>query len=254
MLKGIATRLVNDSMCLSVDWDPHSRKNLAVSHSDGTLSIIELQDSCMDLCETSDNVHGFEAWTIAYDGWKPNIIYSGADDCHFCCWDLRQGLFHPPVFRDKKTHQMGVCSIQTSPHEENILVTGSYDEHIRVWDMRMLGNPLVDKSLELGGGVWKLKWNPFDKHFIAAACMHNGFAIVKIDESNVETIVEYKKHGSLAYGIDWFKAPPWGLVSKEGHGGKVNGSINNSTPLNEPLLASCSFYDRSLHIWKPNLY
>ena len=107
--------------------------------------------------------------------------------------------------------------------------------------------------------TWKLrfsllKWNPFDKHFIAAACMHNGFAIVKVDESNVETIVEYKKHGSLAYGIDWFKAPSWGLGSKEGHGGKVNGLINNSTSLNEPLLASCSFYDRSLHIWRPNLY
>jgi diphthamide biosynthesis protein 7 len=140
---------------------------------------------------------------------------------------------------------MGVCCIQTSPHEENVLVTGSYDEHIRVWDMRSLGKPLVDRSLGLGGGVWKLKWSPFDKRFIAAACMHNGFYIVKLEGCDIDTVAEYKNHGSLAYGIDWCKAPDRRKWCRE-----AEDSLDDPCSPKESLLASCSFYDRSLHLWQ----
>lgn len=256
------------AMCLSLDWDPHSCKQIAISHSDGSLSVLDVGESQMEICHSS-SAHGFEAWSVAYDSWRSNVIYSGGDDCHFCCWDLRQG-FSQPIFREKKIHQMGVCSIQTNPQWDNVLATGSYDENLRLWDLRMLEKPKLEKALGLGGGVWKLKWNPFDKRLLVAACMHNGFVIVKVQEDNISIDMEYKEHKSLAYGADWFKAPAMSMSTSAADHSVANFNDSTSRSTNEQsiadrslnefamenggyshfLLATCSFYDRSLHIWK----
>lgn len=217
----------------------------------------------MEVSHHTDDAHSFEAWCTTYDSWRPDVLYSGGDDCHFCCWDVRQSLFKP-VFREKKTHQMGVTSIQTNPHQESILASGSYDEKLRIWDTRMAEKPIAEKVLELGGGVWKLKWNPHDKNFLAAACMHNGFMIVKMLGDEPLVAMEYKKHESLAYGVDWFKGaltsigtkPMLDVVEEDltsNFGEQKDLPVEGARRFSA-LLASCSFYDRSLHAWKPDFY
>lgn len=47
------------------------------------------------------------------------------------------------VRRQAKEHGAGVCCIQSSSHREHVLCTGSYDEHIRIWDTRMLTCPTM---------------------------------------------------------------------------------------------------------------
>ena len=92
------------------------------------------------------------------------------------------------------------------------------------------------KELNVGGGVWRVKWCPTNPDLLAAACMHNGFHIV---HGNVKTgdplkaVASYSEHKSLAYGVDWCQQTP---VSE-----------------NQLTLASCSFYDHSLHVWRTNL-
>ena len=70
-----------------------------------------------------------------------------------------------------------------------MLLTGSYDEFLRVWDMRSMMKPVNEKSLNLGGGVWRLKYHPNIPDIVLAACMHNGFAIVKAGAGDA-TIME----------------------------------------------------------------
>jgi diphthamide biosynthesis protein 7 len=72
--------------------------------------------------------------------------------------------------------------------------------------------------------VWRTKFHPNieRKSDILLACMHGGFAVVSLDAGVIVRVFE--GHDSLAYGADWSYAS--------------NG-----------LVATCSFYDHTLHTW-----
>lgn len=46
----------------------------------------------------------------------------------------------------RKSHMAGVCCIASSPRQEHCLLTGSYDEHIRMWDSRKFQCPVAEVS------------------------------------------------------------------------------------------------------------
>ena len=79
---------------------------------------------------------------------------------------------------NSRAHDAGVCCVHSSPHEENVLFTGSYDEMVRVWDTRRLKSPM--STVSAGGGVWRIKSHP-SPHLstvLLCAAMHGGFAVV----------------------------------------------------------------------------
>ncbi len=98
--------------------------------------------------------------------------------------------------------------------------TDSYDEMLRCWDTRNPKRPLY--SAAMGGGVWRIKQKG---NLLALACMNAGFHLVG-DDIDGEKKVSYEEHDSLAYGVDW--------------------KLGSST------IASCSFYDHLLRIWRPD--
>ncbi|XP_031225140.1 diphthine methyltransferase isoform X3 [Mastomys coucha] len=253
--------------------------------------------------------HHFEAWIAAFNYWQTELVYSGGDDCLLRAWDTR--MLGTPVFTSKR-HSMGVCSIQSSPHQEHILATGSYDEHVLLWDTRNIRQPLADVPVQ--GGVWRLRWHPVHHHLLLAACMHNGFKILNCqkaieEKQDITVLISHNMPNSLVYGADWswlfhstkptstwsFDQSDLGVkaadhcslkVAKEqpahshqrtvGHqvegpaGAHSRAELKASLlPLTEDmknssqgfsshglshfdngLLATCSFYDHVLHLWK----
>ncbi|KAG0461593.1 hypothetical protein HPP92_021890 [Vanilla planifolia] len=225
----ICKEKITSSMCLCVDWSPSGR-SLSLGLSDGCVSTVAFRDDRLQISQTWE-AHEHETWATLFNARQPQLLYTGSDDCCFCCWDLRQpaSSASSPAFRNAKSHKMGVCCIAQSHTDPNVLLTGSYDEFLRCWDLRSTATPVLEKSLRLGGGVWRLRHHPCIGGLVLASCMHNGFAIVKIDGGGIRTVETYDRHESLAYGADW---------QRGGQGSS--------------LVASCSFYDRLLRIWKPN--
>lgn len=152
----------------------------------------------------------------------------------------------------------------------------SYDETIRLWDLRMLsaglsmGTPCRSgktphlAEAAVGGGVWRMCWHPNDPSLLAAAVMHGGVRILYCDvltstgatvgaeTAEIEhaglTVVEELRagHESMAYGLSW--AAPFSCLAQ---GEYEHASTSRLTGLTATALASASFYDCSLNIWQP---
>ncbi|WZZ00538.1 hypothetical protein YC2023_072866 [Brassica napus] len=226
-LREVAGEKISSSMCLYLDWD-QSSTSIVVGLSDGSASVVSFTDSNLETVQEWKG-HDFEVWTASFDLNNPSLVYTGSDDCKFSCWDIRDSPGDNRVFQNSKAHTMGVCCVSPSPSDPYSVFTGSYDETLRVWDTRSVSRPVNEVSVSLGGGVWRIKHHPSVRGVVLAACMHNGFAVVKVGGGKGEVMESCSKHESLAYGADWYK----GKDQKRS------------------LVATCSFYDKLLRLWKP---
>ncbi|EFN83159.1 diphthine methyltransferase isoform X2 [Harpegnathos saltator] len=233
----------DEILALSLDWSTgrcisHTcvadNIHIIVSDSRGWISRFTLHKNDLTR-DFSWRAHDFEAWIAAFDYWQTNSFYSGGDDCKFQVFDSRTG---PNPVACNRTHDAGVTSIHSNINAEFTLATGSYDEILRLWDKRNLKRPMSETDLR--GGIWRLKWHPFSRRYLLAACMYGGFKIVDCGNEESPTIVsEYNEHESISYGCDWSYLE------------KQNVSVLN---IRDPdskigaLIGTCSFYDHALKV------
>ena len=210
-----------------------------------------------------------EAWIAALYYWHPKIVLSGGDDGALYGWDLRaRGApdscsDSPPLKIFSRYYDAGVCSIQFDIFREHRVAVGGYFGAVEILDMRALSSA-GDLATAMvtpvnhwaaGGGVWRLKWHPFTEGLLAAACMRGGVRIFR-DPTECDEISNgmydfclANKHGmicqytghpseSLAYGVSWQR----------------NRCLTSGSGASDDVIASCSFYDRMLHLWKCNSY
>lgn len=223
-------QILDKSLAVSIDWKKSANQNQSflITGSNGEIANVVIKESEMKI-EAKFKAHEFECWTATFDKWSDNIFYSGGDDSMFLTWDLR--CCTKPSIRNK-VHNAGVCFVTCNPFKENQVLTGSYDECIRVWDTRNLRRqPLFERNL--GGGVWKVKWHSKKPNIITVPCMYNGLKILGIDKNEVNMLDDNLiKPGPLTYGADW-----------------ENTLGNNDTS----YIASCTFYDKKINLHKVSI-
>lgn len=217
-----------NSIGLAIDFvkEPNQLKILT-SDTSGFLNLTALKDSMR--VENSFKAHDLEAWSILIDRNDTDIVYSGSDDCFLNIWDTRgytkSGKCN--IFNGGVTSiilPQRVDGSWLNSFNQYNLICGSYDEKIYVLDKRNLKKS-VKESKKLNGGVWKMKLDE-ERGLILCACMHTGVHVV--DSESLESRLYYDKHGldNLVYGCDW----------------KKNDFVS--------VVATCSFYNNNLKIWK----
>ena len=186
----------NSILNLSLDWSLDDAF-LLISQSNGSLELFQLEESDEIIpLHSFTNAHSYEAWTVCFDKFESNVFYSGGDDGLFKGWDTRT---HVSTFKNT-SHTAGVTCISSHPDKPYCLLTGSYDESLKLWDTRSMKSPL--SQIELGGGIWRLKWHPYHTDVLAAACMYNGFHVLSCNQ-NTMNVLDSFEHGSISYGADW---------------------------------------------------
>lgn len=257
----------SSTLILSLAWhpSPEKRSTIALSLSDGQVAILDHEDQSPETTLKSVQAHDLEAWTVA---WSPSIpangtsvLYSGGDDSALCKDDADSWPFRSTSSKDvsqdqllssdRKTHGAGVTAIlpieSVAGGDEDVVVTGSYDESIRVLVLpsgRRRSRLLAEKRL--GGGVWRLKRletklmdeDAGVKLRVLASCMHAGARVLEIRRSRegnwaIDVLAKFEEHKSMNYASD---AQP-----------RSNGNGTNVT-----TIVSSSFYDRKLCVWRIN--
>ncbi|WVQ94527.1 hypothetical protein IAU59_001606 [Kwoniella sp. CBS 9459] len=257
------------TLCLSLDFSHRlhqsSPSSIITSLSSGSLAYLTPSEAGY-VVESEWKAHDFEPWITSFDNWDLNTVWSGGDDCKLKRWDIRE-TFRPTFVN--KNFEAGVTTISSSPHTPHLLAVGSYDENLRIFDARSPLEPLT--TIPLGGGIWRTRFHPSieRKGDILNACMHDNFKIVRLatstlsrfDESGSEKGVSieeamngdgweivkvFEAHESLAYGADWSRLP-----QRQG-GVTTSGSIGDGgeNDVEGNLIASCSFYDHAMHLWR----
>lgn len=258
-----------DILVLSLNWAPVSRPSdhttIAVSLSNGNVAIIAFSTNFQSpQLLWQSTVHPLEAWTVTYSPATreglPCFLYSGGDDSALCTRKLdseEATLTYDSVARDSKSHGAGVTAILPLPMVNNmdgdILLTGSYDEYLRVYDT--VNTPRVLAEVKLGGGAWRLKLMSFSELressadsmatysgvsvIVLASCMHAGARVLKVNRDakgqwSIKVLAKFEEHESMNYASD---VQPRSNIAD---GEKSDGFTCVST----------SFYDRKLCVWK----
>lgn len=160
----MASHRISDEtiLVLSLTWHPSTANVIGVTLSNGDVCI------CTSTAEdpwgpnslvTSRTLkqHSEEAWCMSFS--HPNgdsDVLSGGDDAVLARISLAEDDQEAvPRWEDRKTHLAGVTAI--IPLNEDLVVTGSYDDHIRLLHAPPIGRRQVLAETNLGGGVWRLK-------------------------------------------------------------------------------------------------
>lgn len=287
-----------DTLVLSLAWNPNNAAGLGVSLSTSEIVHLEFnaERSTLEIVpqDNEDMTHdGLEAWTVAFassytrdpmlKNYSALTTYSGGDDGRLRSTTIvtqqngdilesNSVVISPP--RGYPGHDAGVTAILplplvTEPGQE-ILLTGSYDDHIRVYTtydhrssaLNTRSKPIAE--LKVGGGVWRLTflhrfhipatgrsvpW-PASQDTIAhgsenevcfqvlASCMHAGARVLEIKGSlkgewTIEELGRFEEHKSMNYASDVQRR----AIGQDSEGGSV-------------LCVSSSFYDRLLCLWR----
>ncbi|KAL8711085.1 MAG: hypothetical protein Q9220_004466 [cf. Caloplaca sp. 1 TL-2023] len=248
-------------LVLSINWAPSSLyPSLVVATlSDGAIAILNAKElSVLFKCTYS---HSLEAWCVQWSFASGRIaLFSGGDDSvlyrHQIEADLKASTeFHVPnpdvlFLQDSKTHGAGVTSIAllgVDRRNNEILLTGSYDEYVRILCIEPLSKRarvLAEKRLD--GGVWQLRQLDTPRHLITAApgdnyflilasCMHDGCKVLDIRCSaeeiwTIEVLAKFQEHQSMNYASD----------ARMGPSGQT---------IKDMTFVSTSFYDKKLCVW-----
>ena len=249
-------------LVLSLAWCPSTKfsSTIAASLSNGRIATFHHASPESSLKTIAG--HSLEAWTLA---WSTNVshllqLYSGGDDSAICQHNFESDQLdressedneraeYRPLHCDSKIHMAGVTAILPlcvrDEGEREILLTGSYDEYVRVLIIERFQNRrrfrlLTEKRLH--GGVWRLKLlgssvkEDSVSFTILASCMHAGARILKLhrskgDEWSIEVVSRFEEHESMNYASDACPNPVWSIKTF--------------------IIVSTSFYDRKLCVWK----
>ncbi|EGR49077.1 uncharacterized protein TRIREDRAFT_61288 [Trichoderma reesei QM6a] len=265
--------LDGDVLFLQCNWHPVARRVLGVTTSTGLARLLLLDHEWKIAKSVDVDVqNSLEAWCIAFApvdaasraANQPISVYCGGDDSMLryttCHW-LGGGDEHDPSSilempfgpaTIKGQHDAGVTAILPLPLSTRdggrLVVTGSYDDHLRVFAIHDLHQSYGLKRVQLlaaanlGGGVWRLNLvnirttEGSTKIRILASCMYAGARLVEIvtDSSGQDcacvVLARFEEHRSMNYASDIVPASP--------------------TESGRTRIVSTSFYDKLLCLWE----
>jgi WD40 repeat protein len=191
--------------------------------------------------------HEYGLWSCMIKDIIGNVFFTGSEDSLLKMWDRRSDKKEISVNR---SHNASINCIQNFLNDDhsNYIVTGSYDETLRIIDVRKFGDCLFQKKIDCS--IWDINQRNFKNmaSLFLMANVYEGFNVFEFDKEKIISDHNNKDIKSI------FSFP----LEK---GETTNHTINHKTIVygvdsthlwsdDEIYVTSCSFYDNSVSFWK----
>ncbi|XP_077216711.1 WD-40 repeat-containing protein MSI4-like [Tasmannia lanceolata] len=157
------------------------------------------------------------------------VFCSVGDDSCLILWDARVGV--TPTVKVEKAHNADLHCVDWNPHDENLILTGSADNSVRMFDRRNLtsngvGSP-VYKFESHKAAVLCVQWSP-DKSSVFGSSAEDGFLNVwdyekvgkkkdrvgtRMPNSPPGLFFQHAGHRDKVVDFHWNTSDPWTIVS-----------------------------------------
>ncbi|CAN6457111.1 unnamed protein product [Victoria cruziana] len=164
---------------------------------------------------------------------------SVGDDSCLILWDARAGA--EPAFKVEKAHNADLHCVDWNPHDENLILTGSADNSVRLFDRRNLtsggiGSP-VQKFEGHKAAVLCVQWCP-DKSSVFGSSAEDGFVNIwdlekvgrkrehigkKMPNAPPGLFFQHAGHRDKVVDFHWNASDPWTIVSVSDDCGSTGG-------------------------------
>jgi len=217
-----------------LSWSP-MKKGLLLSGSDDKLVC------CWDINNAGETIdaqtiykfHTDVIEDVCFHAKNENIFGSCGDDCKLVIWDTRQSSDRPAnhvVCKEKKEFN---C-LDFSPEDEHMLITGSADKTVVLWDTRKL-----QKGLHTFNGhedqVFQVQWNLKNESIFASSGADRRVNIWDVSKIGEEQTAEDAEDG-----------PPELLFIHGGHTDKISDFSWNPS---DPWVIASVAEDNILQVW-----
>ncbi|VVA99685.1 unnamed protein product [Arabis nemorensis] len=171
--------------------------------------------------------HGHENTVedVAFCPSNAQVFCSVGDDSCLILWDARTGM--DPAMKVEKAHDADLHCVDWNPHDNNLILTGSADNTVRVFDRRsMTSNGVGSPIYKFEGhkaAVLCVQWSP-DKSSVFGSSAEDGLLNIwdydrvgKKSERGSKTpaglFFQHAGHRDKVVDFHWNELEPWTIVS-----------------------------------------
>ncbi|CAI5694858.1 diphthine methyltransferase isoform X2 [Oreochromis niloticus] len=271
-----------ERLALSLDWSTgrldSSDVRIVCSDSAGCTSVLSLAEGALTTL-SQWKAHDFEAWISAFSYWDTQLVYSGGDDCKLKGWDLRIGPSSPTFISKSYDEQVllwdgrnmrqplsetplggGVWRLKWHPSHQHLLLAACMhnDFHILHCQQALEGSagacPIVTSYILHSSLAYGADWSRLSLEDHTPCSPPATEPKESPAESRGHLRIQYESPTAsfdTSLEDDAGRYIPEGTAAPQTSPAPVP-TLNpdEDAPSLSCLLASCSFYDHMLHVWR----
>lgn len=223
-------------------WNPHKAGQLLSGSDDHLLCLWDLEGVKTQDVQASQTRKGHTEGVEDVDWHKSytHMFGSVGDDKQLLFWDVRE-VTDKPSQQVVKAHDDNVNCLSFNPFNEFLVVTGSSDTTVKLWDLRNLDQH-VAKFEGHNDGVFQVMWSPFNESILGSCSSDRRVHVWDLSRIGEEQSPEDAEDG-----------PPELLFVHGGHTAKVS---DFSWSSNDHWVVASVSEDNVLQVWQmaENIY
>jgi len=226
-----------------LSWNSKAAGRLLSGSEDALILVWDVNAPCSDkgAVQAAAQFRGHEGpvTDVAWCVHSPSVFGSVGDDGMLLLWDEKAG--GAPTNKPARSHAAEINCLAFSPHREHLLLTGSADKTVKLWDTRSLVAPL-HSFVKHQDTITQVQWSPSREELFVSAGLDklvHVWDLARIDEA---------ASGDKEASED---GPPELLFIHAGHTKGVSDvSWDPNTRANGAAVLASVAEDNILHVWE----